>query len=547
MDFSAVDGVLEDAVRDGVFPGAVVLVRQAGEVVYRKAHGYRSLEPAQTPLNEDIVFDLASLTKPLATTIALMRFVAERKVRLDDRISRFFPNFGTHGKTTITIRQLLSHSSGLPAHQPYFEELRKRKRKVGQLATMGSQSARDFIYAQLQREKVAYEPGSQSLYSDLGFMLLGALVEDMSGMSLDQYCWEKIYRPLGLQATGFINLETLRQKKLEAATEMIAPTERCPWRKRVLCGEVHDDNAYAMGGVAGHAGLFAPIDDVDRLVNSLVECYAGAHAFLPATVVREFWTMNSAVPQSTWACGWDTPSPQGSSAGDFFSPGSVGHLGFTGTSVWIDLDRKIHVVVLSNRVHPQRNNDKITAFRPVLHNAIMQTLLDAGREAEPADAESSTAEPLAAEPINEEARDHAPESTQEPVIDDPVEAVETDAPEASITPPTPIPLTQVEAELKDGAGEESESQEMQGAEPGSPENPTAAEPGADGSGPTQNRQDESVQAETEQHPFLAGYRFRAESARRVTPPQPKAERPQARDHTQDNDAPEGSDIESLAS
>ncbi len=380
MDFSAVDVVLEEAVRDGTFPGAVVLVRQDGEVVYRKAHGYRSLEPERTPLSEDTVFDLASLTKPLATTVALMRFVAEKKIRLDDRISRFFPNFGTCGKMATTIRQLLSHSSGLPAWRPYYEELRAQKQKVSRLATLGSQSARDFIYAQIQREKAEYEPGTRTLYSDLGFMLLGALIEDMSGTSLDQYCWNKIYRPLGLQAIGFVNIETLRQKKYETATEMIAPTERCPWRERILCGEVHDDNAYAMGGVAGHAGLFAPIDEVDRLVSTLVECHAGTHPFLPADIVHDFWTVNTAVPDSPWACGWDTPSPQGSSAGEFFSSRSIGHLGFTGTSVWIDLERNIHIIMLSNRVHPRRDNEKITAFRPILHNAVMKTVLDAGRQ-----------------------------------------------------------------------------------------------------------------------------------------------------------------------
>jgi len=380
MDFSAVDVVLEEAVRDGTFPGAVVLVRQDGEVVYRKAHGYRSLEPERTPLSEDTVFDLASLTKPLATTVALMRFVAEKKIRLDDRISRFFPNFGTCGKMATTIRQLLSHSSGLPAWRPYYEELRAQKQKVSRLATLGSQSARDFIYAQIQREKAEYEPGTRTLYSDLGFMLLGALIEDMSGTSLDQYCWNKIYRPLGLQAIGFVNIETLRQKKYETATEMIAPTERCPWRERILCGEVHDDNAYAMGGVAGHAGLFAPIDEVDRLVSTLVECHAGTHPFLPADIVHDFWTVNTAVPDSPWACGWDTPSPQGSSAGEFFSSRSIGHLGFTGTSVWIDLERNVHIIMLSNRVHPRRDNEKITAFRPILHNAVMKTVLDAGRQ-----------------------------------------------------------------------------------------------------------------------------------------------------------------------
>ena len=207
-------------------------------------------------------------------------------------------------------------------------------------------------------------------------MLLGALVEDVSGMGLDQYCWEKIYRPLGLKAIGFINLETLRQKKLEPATEMIAATEDCPWRKRILCGEVHDDNAYAMGGVAGHAGLFAPVDDVHRLVSELIHCYYGDSNFLPQSVLREFWTQDGRVPGSSWALGWDTPSSQGSTAGEAFSTASVGHLGFTGTSMWVDVRRKIQVIVLSNRVHPTRKNEKLSAFRPILHDALMKVVLD---------------------------------------------------------------------------------------------------------------------------------------------------------------------------
>ena len=373
MDFSAVDEVVDGAVRDGAFPGAVVLVRQAGDVVYRKAHGFRSLEPERTPLDADTVYDLASLTKPLATTLALMRLAADKMVRLDDPVSRFFSNFGTHGKGVITLRQLLSHSSGLAAHRPYFEALRKRKQKLSALKPC------DYVYAELLREKLAAAPGTQAVYSDLGFLLLGSLVEEISGMSLDQFCGEKLYRPLGLQAIGFIDLDLLHQRRLEAATEMIAPTESCPWRRRILCGEVHDDNAHAMGGVAGHAGLFAPIDEVDRLVQVLVDCYHDRHPFLPASVVREFWTWDGTVPGSTWACGWDTPSPEGSSSGSLFSPQSVGHLGFTGTSVWIDLERGVHVIVLSNRVHPRRDNQKIGAVRPALHDAVMQSLFPAER------------------------------------------------------------------------------------------------------------------------------------------------------------------------
>ncbi len=375
MDFSTVEQEVTAAVEQGVFPGAVVLVNRAGTVLYRRASGWRSLDPAQTPLSEETVFDLASLTKPLATTLAIMLLVREKKLRLDDRVVRFFSNFGVHGKMGITFRHLLSHSSGLPAWRPYCREilaLEARGKKVG---LIGTSSAKEFVYTQLQREKLDAPPGRQAIYSDLGFMLLGATVEAISGLDLDQYCWNKIFRPLGLRSTSFINLEIVRRRRLQPLVERFAPTERCPWRKRVLCAEVHDDNAYAMGGVAGHAGLFSTVDDVDRLVNCLIACYRGESTFFPSTLVREFWTRDGRVPGSTWALGWDTPSPQHSSAGDLFSSQSVGHLGFTGTSVWIDLERHVHVIVLSNRVHPRRDNDKIQAFRPALHNAIMRTVL----------------------------------------------------------------------------------------------------------------------------------------------------------------------------
>jgi CubicO group peptidase (beta-lactamase class C family) len=375
MDFSAVDQLVTEAVEHGVFPGAVVLVNRAGTILYRRATGWRSLEPNQQPVSEETVFDLASLTKPLATTLAIMLLVREKKLRLDDRVVRFFPNFGVHGKTGMTFRQLLAHSSGLPAWRPYFREIIDLEAKGKKVGFVGTQSAKEFVYTQLQREKLEAPPGQQAIYSDLGFMLLGATVEAISGLELDRYCWNKIFRPLGLRSTSFINLELVRRRRLEPAVEQFASTERCSWRKRVLCAEVHDDNAYAMGGVAGHAGLFSTVDDVDRLANCLIACYRGESDFLPATTMHEFWTRDDHVPGSTWALGWDTPSPQHSSAGELFSARSVGHLGFTGTSLWIDLDRHVHVIVLSNRVHPQRDNDKIQAFRPVLHNAIMQVVL----------------------------------------------------------------------------------------------------------------------------------------------------------------------------
>jgi len=378
MDFSPVDKEITAAVEKGVFPGAVVLVNRAGTVIYRRAFGWRSLEPERTRLSEETIFDLASLTKPLATTMAIMLMIKERKLRLDDRITRFFPNFGMQGKTHLTFRHLLSHSSGLPAWRPYYREIAAREAKEGKVGFLGTRSAREFVYTQLLREKLEALPGIQVAYSDLGFMMLGAVIEDISGLGLDQYCQDKIFRPLGLQSLSFLNLEMIRRHKLQPVLEQYAPTERCSWRKRILCAEVHDDNAYAMGGVAGHAGLFAPVDEVDRLVSVLLACHRGELSFLPSALVREFWTRNETVPNSTWCLGWDTPSSQHSSAGDFFSPRSVGHLGFTGTSIWIDLERQVHVIILSNRVHPRRDNDKIQTFRPMLHNAIMNVVLGKG-------------------------------------------------------------------------------------------------------------------------------------------------------------------------
>lgn len=412
MNFSEVDQVINSGVEQGVFPGVAVLVSQGGEVRYRRACGWRSLEPERTPLAIDMIYDTASLTKPLATSVALMLLVAEHKLSLDDRVARFLPDFAAPEKTAITVRQLLSHASGLPAWRRYYRDLIVRpngpevchsepecnegeESRVAPaslrflvakpvlskvegflgMTTLQIPSARAEIYARVLREPLEAPPGSRAVYSDVGFILLGGLVESLSGLPLDQYCDERIFHPLQLHDTGFLNLERLTTVEQERQKQRFVPTERCPWRDRILCAEVHDENAYAMGGVAGHAGLFSTVDDLDRLVSCLLTCYRGTDTFLPAAVVREFWTRDGRVPGSTWALGWDTPSPQQSSAGTWFSTRSVGHLGFTGTSIWIDLERDVQVIVLSNRVHPRRDNTKIRGFRPALHNAVMRAVL----------------------------------------------------------------------------------------------------------------------------------------------------------------------------
>lgn len=374
MSFERIEKEMQGAVDRGVFPGAVLLVREGERVFYLRAFGSRQLEPQRAPMQEATIFDLSSLTKPLATGVAVMLLVRDGKVHPDDRVTRFFHNFGVYGKTHATMRHLLNHSSGLPAWRPYFKEILQIERKGEKVNFLGSDSAKQWVYQQISRERPESAAGSKALYSDLGFILLGALVEVVTGTSLDRFCQERIFRPLGMRATSFIDLSMVRTRRIQPITDMIAATERCPWRKRVLCGEVHDDNAYAMGGVAGHAGLFGAARDLDTLLCRLKACWAGEDEFLPAAIMREFWTRDAKIPSSSWALGWDTPSPTASAAGSHFSANTIGHLGFTGTSIWLDLERDRHVILLSNRVHPSRDNNAIKEFRPMIHDLINQTL-----------------------------------------------------------------------------------------------------------------------------------------------------------------------------
>lgn len=373
ITFRPVEDALQEAITKGAFPGAVVLVGKGEEVVLEQAYGFRSLVPEKSPMQLETIFDLASLTKPLATTPAIMILVREKKIRLDDRVTRFFPNFGVFGKTHVTFRHLLAHCSGLPAWKAYYEEIIKGERE-GKINFVASRGAKNYVYQQIHREKLASPTATQTLYSDLGFIFLGEVIEEINASTLDRYCQDRLFKPMGLRSTAFIDLTQLRTGRLQPVQAMIAPTENCPWRKRILCGEVHDDNAYAMGGVAGHAGLFSSARDVHRMLVRFRRCLWGADSLLPASLAREFLTRDHTVPDSTYALGWDTPSRENSSSGSLFSPSSVGHLGFTGTSIWWDLEKDCHVILLTNRIHPSRSNEKIKEFRPYIHDLIMKAI-----------------------------------------------------------------------------------------------------------------------------------------------------------------------------
>ncbi len=357
-----------------VFPGAVLLVGRGGEILYQRAFGCRSTVPETAPMDRDIVFDVASLTKPVVTTTLLMQLIDRGLLDVDRRISRVIQTCSTHGKEKITIRNLLNHSSGYPAYIPFYKQI-AQAHFSNRTGIMASRGAVDAIYNEIFRMKLENPPGKVAKYSDVGFILLGAVLETIcGGMSVEKLAIREIFKPLGLSASGFINLAALRSRGLAPDHSRIAATADCPWRKRVIWGEVHDDNAWVMGGVAAHAGLFSTASDLHRYAVEMINCWYGRGRLVSQQVVRQFWTRDESVPGSTWALGWDTPSSKKSSAGKYFPPNAVGHLGYTGCSIWIDPQRELDVILLTNRVHPSTENNQIREFRPQIHDLVMETL-----------------------------------------------------------------------------------------------------------------------------------------------------------------------------
>lgn len=390
-------GIFKEGVKEGIYPGAVLLVAKEGEVVFLEEAGYRCLIPEQTAMEKDTIFDLASLTKPLATTLAVMKLVYTGKLDLNEVLDDIFEGIDLKDKSTLTPRLLLCHSAGLTDWKPFYEKL------IDHPPEERKQIVRSWII----EEPFAYKPGTGNLYSDLGFMLLEWVIEKRAGEGLAEYVEREFYVLLGLKRTffsenpphppftkggGFKEGSFTRGGKKgkggntgqdqrspsfknSCRAEEFAATEECPWRKRVLRGEVHDDNAWTLGGYSGHAGLFGTAQEVYVIVDMLREHYLGRRSdFFKPETVREFFRRQNIVKASDWALGWDTRALEGSSAGRHFSRNSVGHTGFTGTSIWMDLEKDVVAILLTNRVHPTRSNDKIKAFRPRIHDLIMEEL-----------------------------------------------------------------------------------------------------------------------------------------------------------------------------
>ena len=335
---AAIDEIVEEAIRDGKTPGAVVLVGHQGQVVYRRAFGHRSLEPKKSPMMLDTIFDLSSLTKVVATTPALLQLVERGKLRLDDPVAKYWPEFEAHGKGQITVRQLLTHYSGLTADLPLKPKW------------SGYKMALQKIVAQ---SPIAV-PGTSFLYSDVNFIILGELVSRLSGVPLDVYCDCNIFIPLGMKDTTF----KLPPNKRDRAALTQHKGEKAG--KKLWC-EVHDPLAYYMGGIAGHAGLFSTADDLAIFAQTLLQGGGTEKVRILSPLMVEKMTTPQSPPNKMVlrGLGWDIDSPFSSGRGELFPVGAYGHTGYTGTSLWIDPLSQTYIILLTNRVHPGGKGDVV--------------------------------------------------------------------------------------------------------------------------------------------------------------------------------------------
>ncbi|MEI6846977.1 MAG: serine hydrolase domain-containing protein [Chlorobiaceae bacterium] len=349
FDFRTVDAVMEKAVNDAVFPGASLAVLYKDKIVFHKAFGRMTYDSQSLPADTTTIYDLASLTKPIVTTSITMQLVERDSLILQDPVSKYLPDFTGNGKENITIEHLLRHTSGLRAHTVFSKTC----------------ATPEELFKTIAADTLLAAPGSTTLYSDLGFMLLGKVIETITQHSLATNFHNRFTVPLGMHSTMFNPPSTIILR--------IAPVERDEYwpfsRTRPL---VHDQNAALLGGVAGHAGLYSTTGDLLCMVKMVMHGGSSNNRiYFRKETLRKFLSKNN----SARALGWDLRSLDGrSSAGDFFSRSSYGHLGFTGTSIWIDPEKELAVILLSNRVYPTSNNIKIRSFRPLLHNTIATCL-----------------------------------------------------------------------------------------------------------------------------------------------------------------------------
>lgn len=383
---AGVSGILEEGRREGVAPALSAAVFRGGALAHASCHGEIAV-PGTRALRRDDLFDVASLTKVMATATLVAQLVGEGTLALDEPVAARLPGFEVGGKEAVTVRHLLAHASGLPRWRPYYELamadpvaraafLPPAERPPLAALQEAFARGRELVLAAVLAEPLEAPPATRALYCDPGFLALGFLVERAGGAPLSVLAERRVFRPLGLTSTFFLDGLSPGDARARASGRAFVPTERCPHRHEVNQGTVDDDNAWAVGGAAGHAGVFSTATEVAALGQAWLDALLGRPSIVPASVAGEF-ARRDATPGTTRALGWDTPSPEGSSLGTRLGRrgwGAIGHLGFTGTSLWIDWNREVVVALLTNRVHPTAENERIRAFRPRFHDAVAEAL-----------------------------------------------------------------------------------------------------------------------------------------------------------------------------
>ncbi len=351
--FQPVYQLVDQAIQDSVFPGAQIAVVYDGKLVAHKAFGHHTYDPNSPPVTLNTIYDMASVTKVAVTTTIAMQLWQRGQLRLDVPVKSYIPEFSGGLKDSVTVRHLLTHSGGLHWWVPLWEKV----------------STPDSVIPYICSLPLDYAPGDSFVYSDLGMILMGEILERITGKSLDQLAEQMVFRPLDMRNSMFNPPDSLKYR--------IAPTEiGGSMHRGLIHGVVHDENTFFRGGVSGHAGLFSTARDMANLAQMYLwgGVYRHRRLVWPQTIA--YWTARQNIPPgSDRALGWDTPSMEGySSAGHYFSAHSFGHTGFTGTSIWIDPDNQVAAILLTNRVHPTRKNRKIIQFRPQFYDAVMEAI-----------------------------------------------------------------------------------------------------------------------------------------------------------------------------
>ena len=364
-DFSKAEEIITQSIAKNYFPGAQLIVGDDNKIIYEKSFGNFTYDEFSPAVTDESIYDLASLTKVIATTSAIMKLYQESKIDLNDKVVKYIPEFADNGKENINILNLLLHNSGLKSFIPFYKYY----------------SIKEEVINAIYNAELDYEPDTKFVYSDLNAILLGFIVEKVSEQSLDKYCKENIFEPLGMRSTTFLPDDKMKER--------IPPTENDTyWRNRQLKGEVHDEAASILGGVAGNAGLFSNAEDLYKFMRLLLNngSYYNPYSrglkeeklFEPEYVSLFTKRFTEVFYTNSRALGWDTkpdvlPSKYRMPCGELISDNCFGHTGYTGTSVWCDRERKLIIIFLTNRVYPSRDNEGIREVRPDIHNAAIES------------------------------------------------------------------------------------------------------------------------------------------------------------------------------